>query len=318
MHQEVQNALNSVNRETPVGHASVDSQVQESDGTGPRRALRASPTDQTRVRAGQVEIGGSGFVVMAGPCAVEGQEQTDTAAEAVRQAGGHILRGGVFKPRTSPYAFQGMGEPGLRLLFEAGRRRNLPVIAEVMESSQIPLMLEYVDILQVGARNMQNFSLLRALGKVRRPVLLKRGLSGTIQEWLLAAEYLLDGGNEDVVLCERGIRTFETSLRNTLDLAGVAYVKEHSHLPVIVDPSHATGDRRMVIPMSLAAAAMGADGILVEVHPRPETALCDGAQALTPAMFHELMRRLPPVLHAVGRDLWRPTRVASAAGAGAP
>ncbi|MBX5481048.1 MAG: 3-deoxy-7-phosphoheptulonate synthase [Myxococcaceae bacterium] len=286
----------------------------EADPLVARRALRSAVPGGTRVRVGGVEIGGSGFVVMAGPCAVEGQEQTEAIASAVAQAGAHMLRGGVFKPRTSPYAFQGMGEPGVHVLAEAGRRHQLPVVAEVMDASQIPLMSEHVDILQVGARNMQNFALLRALGRVRRPVLLKRGLSGTVQEWLLAAEYLLDGGNEEVILCERGIRTFETATRNTLDLGAVALVKQRSHLPVIVDPSHATGDRDLVIPMALAAAAAGADGLLVEVHTRPEAALCDGAQALTPAQFNDLMTRLRPVLHAVGRDLWRPARVATAAG----
>lgn len=304
--------MNFVNMETPVGRTQAESKV-EGETLGPRRVLRQAAAESTRVRVGDVEIGGAGFVVMAGPCAVEGQEQTDAAAHAVRSGGAHVLRGGVFKPRTSPYAFQGMGEPGVRVLAEAGRRQRMPIIAEVMEVAQIPLMIEDVDILQVGARNMQNFSLLRALSKVRRPVLLKRGFACTIEEWLLAAEYLLDGGNEDVILCERGIRTFETAMRNTLDLGGVALVKQRSHLPVIVDPSHATGDRNLVIPMSLAAAAAGADGLLVEVHPRPETALCDGAQALTPEMFHELMTRLVPVLNAVGRGLWQPARVASAA-----
>jgi 3-deoxy-7-phosphoheptulonate synthase len=222
----------------------------------------------------------------------------------VARAGAHVLRGGAYKPRTSPYAFQGMGEPGLHILAECGRRNGLPLVSEVMEVSQIPLMLDAVDILQVGARNMQNFSLLRALAEVRKPVLLKRGLSATVQEWLLAAEYLVAGGNPHVILCERGIRTFETATRNTLDLAAVAYVKRASHLPVVVDPSHATGDRGLVVPMALAAAAAGADGLLVEVHPTPERALCDGAQALTPELFADLMERLPPVLAAVGRTLY--------------
>jgi 3-deoxy-7-phosphoheptulonate synthase len=246
---------------------------------------------------------------MAGPCAIEDAEQTDHTAEAVAAAGAHVLRGGAFKPRTSPYAFQGLGEPGLRLLSEAGRRHGLPLISEVMDASQIPLLEEYADILQLGARNMQNFSLLRALGKVRKPVLLKRGLAATIDEWLMAAEYLLDGGNEQVLMCERGIRTFETAMRNTLDLAAVAYVKERSHLPVIVDPSHATGHPGLVVPMSLAAAAAGADGLLIEVHPWPERALCDGAQALTPERFQDLMRRLPAVLAAVDRHLAHPLTV---------
>ena len=196
---------------------------------------------------------------------------------------------------------------------DAGRRHGLPVIAEVMEPAQIPLMLERVDVLQVGARNMQNFSLLRALGRVRRPVLVKRGLCATIQEWFLAAEYLLDGGNDQVILCERGIRTFEPEVRNTLDLSAVAYAKLRTHLPVLVDPSHATGNRDLVLPMSLAAAACGADGLLLEVHPKPSQALCDGAQALTPAGLHELMHKLPPVLAAVGRTLGAPLAPSAAA-----
>ena len=279
------------------------------------RVQRDARPEGTCVTVGRVQIGGPGFVVMAGPCAVEDAEQTERTAAVVAAAGAHVMRGGVFKPRTSPYAFQGMGEPGLRLLAEAGRRHGLPLISEVMDVSQLPLMGEYADILQVGARNMQNFTLLRALGKVRQPVLLKRGMAATIEEWLLAAEYVLDGGNEQVLLCERGIRTFETAMRNTLDLAAVAYVKQRTHLPVIVDPSHATGDPALVVPMSLAAAAAGADGLLVEVHPWPEKALCDGKQALTPERFQELMRRLPAVLHAVDRQLWRPESPAQIVGA---
>jgi 3-deoxy-7-phosphoheptulonate synthase len=274
---------------------------------------RAWRPEGTRVRVGAVEIGGPGFVVMAGPCAVEGADQVERAAAAVASSGAHVLRGGVFKPRTSPYAFQGMGEPGLHVLAEAGRRHGLPIISEVMEPAQLPLMEASADILQVGARNMQNYSLLRALGKARKPVLLKRGLSATLQEWLLAAEYILDGGNEQVLLCERGIRTFETELRNTLDLAAVAWAKQRSHLPVIVDPSHATGVPELILPMSLAAAAAGADGLLIEVHPRPEQALCDGHQALTPERFQTLMRRLPAVLGAVDRYLWRPDSPAQVA-----
>jgi 3-deoxy-7-phosphoheptulonate synthase len=277
--------------------------------------LRAARPEGTRVRVGAVEFGGPGFVVMAGPCAVEGSDQVERAAAAVAGSGAHVLRGGVFKPRTSPYAFQGMGEPGLRLLADAGRRHGLPIISEVMETSQLPFMEQHADILQIGARNMQNFGLLRALGKVRKPVLLKRGLSATLQEWLLAAEYILDGGNEQVMLCERGIRTFETELRNTLDLAAVAWAKQRTHLPVIVDPSHATGDPTLILPMSLAAAAAGADGLLIEVHPKPEQAMCDGHQALTPAGFETLMRRLPAVLDAVDRHLWRPETPAQLAGA---
>ncbi|WP_370459019.1 3-deoxy-7-phosphoheptulonate synthase [Aggregicoccus sp. 17bor-14] len=284
---------------------------------GPRLVWREAHPEDTRVRVGTqgLEIGGAGFVVMAGPCAVEGVEQTETAAAAVARSGAHLLRGGVFKPRTSPYAFQGMGEPGLRILAEAGRKNGLPVISEVMDTAQIPMMLEHADVLQVGARNMQNFALLRALGKVRKPVLVKRGLSATVQEWFLAAEYLLAGGNEQVILCERGIRTFETETRNTLDLAAVALAKQRTHLPVIVDPSHATGNADLILPMALAAVAAGADGLLIEVHPRPEQALCDGHQALTPERFDAVMRRLPPILAAMNRHLTRPVQPAHAAGA---
>ncbi|MBE4752999.1 3-deoxy-7-phosphoheptulonate synthase [Corallococcus sp. ZKHCc1 1396] len=277
--------------------------------------MRSAHPDGTRVRVGGVEVGGRGFVVMAGPCAVEGAEQLELSARAVAHAGAHLLRGGVFKPRTSPYAFQGMGEPGLKLLVDAGRRHGLPIISEVMETEQLPLMAQHADILQVGARNMQNFGLLRALGRLRKPVLLKRGLSATVQEWLNAAEYILAGGNEQVILCERGIRTFETAMRNTLDLAAVAWAKEKSHLPVIVDPSHATGIPSLIAPMSLAAAAAGADGLLIEVHARPEQALCDGQQALSPEDFASLMRRLPGVLAAVDRHLWTPAGPAQIAGA---
>jgi 3-deoxy-7-phosphoheptulonate synthase len=239
-------------------------------------------------------------------------------AEAVAGAGAHLLRGGVHKPRTSPYAFQGLGEAGLSILGRSGGRHGLPVVAEVLETAQLASMLDHVDVLQVGARNMQNFALLRALGKVRRPVLLKRGFAATVEEWLLAAEYLLDGGNTQVILCERGIRTFETATRNTLDLASVALVKQRSHLPVLVDPSHATGLSELVIPMSLAAAAAGADGLLVEVHTRPDEALCDGRQALTPDLFAELMHRLPAVLHAVGRTLHHPVSASPAVRAVSP
>ena len=276
---------------------------QEPDTALPRRVLRSARPAGTRVAVGPVEVGGAAFVVAAGPCAVESAAQLSEAAAAVATAGAHLLRGGIFKPRTSPYAFQGLGEPGLALLERARARHALGVVAEVLDTEQLAALIDHVDMLQVGARNMQNFPLLRALGKVRRPVLLKRGLAATFQEWLLAAEYLLDGGNDQVILCERGIRTFEPAMRNTLDLASVALAKARTHLPVLVDPSHATGNRELVIPMALASAAAGADGLLVEVHPHPEQALCDGAQALTPDMFEDLMRRLPPVLQAVGRTL---------------
>lgn len=278
---------------------------------GPKRALSARP-GEICVGPSRVRLDGGAFVVAAGPCAVETREQVDQAADATSRAGAPLLRGGVYKPRTSPYAFQGLGDEGLELLSRAGRQRGMATIAEVMEPTQIPRMVDFVDVLQVGARNMQNFSLLRALGKVRRPILLKRGFSATVEEWLLAAEYLLDGGNEQVILCERGIRTFETATRNTLDLASVALVKQRTHLPVWVDPSHATGKRELVIPMSLAAAAAGADGLLVEVHPTPSEALCDGAQALTFPMFELLMAQLRPLLRALGRELAPPASLPSA------
>jgi 3-deoxy-7-phosphoheptulonate synthase len=273
-------------------------------GTGATRVMRDSGEATTRVRLGHgVEVGGGDFVVVAGPCALENAQQVEKTALAVKHAGAHALRGGAFKPRTSPYAFQGLGEPGLALLAEQGRKLRLPVVSEVMDAAQLPLMLDYVDVLQIGARNMQNFTLLRAVAKAGRPVLLKRGFAATLDEWLLAAEYILDGGNDQVVLCERGIRTFDTTLRNTLDLAGMAWVKEKAKLPVLVDPSHATGRQSLVTPMALAAAAAGADGLLVEVHVNPAEALCDGAQALTPALFDGLMRALPGVLGATGRKL---------------
>lgn len=266
--------------------------------------MDTSPPPAAPVRlAPGLEVGGPGFVVLAGPCAVETPAQLEAAAAAVKRAGAHGLRGGAYKPRTSPHSFQGLGEPGLQLLRQQSQRLGLPVVSEVMDAAQLPLMLEYVDVLQVGARNMQNFSLLKALGKLRTPVVLKRGFAATLDEWLLAAEYLVQGGNRAVVLCERGIRSFDTSLRNTLDLAGVAWVKQRAPYPVLVDPSHATGQRSLVTPMALAAAAAGADGLLVEVHPQPEQALCDGPQAITPAMLEALMGALAPVLAAVGRRL---------------
>jgi len=253
---------------------------------------------------GCVEVGGRAFVVMAGPCAVESASQIEEAADAVAAAGCPVLRGGAFKPRTSPYSFQGLGEQGVRLLLAAASRRGLAAVTEVMDPAELPA-LEGVALLQVGARNMQNFALLKALSRLQRPVLLKRAASATVEEWLLAAEYLLAGRNAQVILCERGIRTFETATRNTLDLSAVVLAKQRTHLPVIVDPSHAAGRRDLVAGLSLAAAAAGADGLLVEVHPRPAEALCDGSQALFPPDLRELMRRLLPVLHGVGRELWR-------------
>jgi 3-deoxy-7-phosphoheptulonate synthase len=273
---------------------------------GPSRVLRESRPDGTQVPLGpRLAVGGPEFVVMAGPCAVEDAAQIADAAAAVAQAGCPVLRGGAFKPRTSPYSFQGLGAAGVRLLLDAADRQGLAAVTEVLEPADLPA-LDGVALLQVGARNMQNFALLKALGRLRRPVLLKRGPAATVEEWLLAAEYLLDGGNDQVILCERGIRSFEPSTRNTLDLAAVVIAKQRTHLPVIVDPSHATGRRELVVPLSLAAAAAGADGLLVEVHPRPAEALSDGAQALLPADLGDLMRRLMPVLAGVGRELWRP------------
>jgi 3-deoxy-7-phosphoheptulonate synthase len=254
---------------------------------------------------GPIELGGRAFVVMAGPCAVESAGQVEEAARAVAEVGCAVLRGGAFKPRTSPYAFQGLGAEGARLLFDSAQRNGLAAVTEVMDPAQLPA-LERAALLQVGARNMQNFTLLQALSRLRRPVLLKRGPAATVDEWLLAAEYLLAGGNDQVVLCERGIRTFETATRNTLDLSAVVLAKQRTHLPVVVDPSHATGRPELVVPLSLAAAAAGADGLLVEVHARPEEALSDGAQALRPRELRELMDRLEPVLDAVGRAAWRP------------
>ncbi len=256
---------------------------------------RAARPADTVIRVGDVLVGGDGFVVMAGPCSVESGEQIGSCARFVRDHGAHVLRGGVFKPRTSPYSFQGLGWDGLDLLVAAGRETGLPVVTEVMAVDQVQRMAAAADILQVGTRNMQNFDLLRELGKVDRPVLLKRGLSSTIEEWLAAAEYVVAQGNQQVILCERGIRTFESATRNTLDLSAVAVVRERSHLPVIVDPSHGTGQRRYVAPMAWAARAAGAHGLLIEVHPDPDRALSDAEQSLSFDQFAALMRRLAMV-----------------------
>jgi 3-deoxy-7-phosphoheptulonate synthase len=244
---------------------------------------------RTVVRVKNVVIGGDEIVVIAGPCSVESREQLITTAFAVKDAGAVMLRGGAFKPRTSPYDFQGLGETALRLLREAGDMTDLPVVTEVMDTEYVSLVADYADMLQIGARNMQNFALLRRVAKTNMPILLKRGSSATIKEWLLAAEYILDGGNEDVVLCERGIKTFETETRNTLDLAAVARVKELSHLPVIVDPSHSTGIRSLIPSVSKAAIAVGADGLIIEVHPNPDKALSDAKQQLSFDSFSKLM-----------------------------
>jgi 3-deoxy-7-phosphoheptulonate synthase len=250
-----------------------------------------------------VNIGGQVVVVMAGPCSVESAEQIDAVAATVAASGARILRGGAFKPRTSPYSFQGIGPQGLELMRGAADKYGLCVVSEVMDQTLIPMMLEYVDMFQVGARNMQNFNLLRELGKVSKPVLLKRGISATIEELLLSAEYIMAGGNYNVVLCERGIRTFDSYLRNTLDIAAIPVIKKLSHLPIIVDPSHGTGRRDKVAPMARAALAAGADGLLIEVHNDPDKALSDGAQSLFPEQFEQLMKELRMIAPAVGRKI---------------
>jgi 3-deoxy-7-phosphoheptulonate synthase len=257
----------------------------------------------TVVKAGDVEIGGRQVVVMAGPCSVESKEQIERVAQLVAEAGAKVIRGGAFKPRSSPYSFQGLGEDGLRYLREAADRHGLKVVSEVMDRTQIPMLMEHADILQVGARNMQNFNLLRELGKQRKPVLLKRGIAATVEELLLAAEYILAGENYDVILCERGIRTFETYTRNTMDISAIPVVHKLSHLPIVADPSHGTGRRDKVAPMARAAVAAGADGLLIEVHPDPDRALSDGAQSLRPAQFEELMDQLRMIAQAVGRTV---------------
>ncbi len=264
---------------------------------------RTFKPEGTIVELGDIRIGAEDVVVMAGPCTVESRDQVQAAAEAVSRMGAKVMRGGAFKPRTSPHSFQGMGEEGLKLLHEAARQHGMYVISEVMDHTQIPMFMEYADILQVGARNMQNFNLLKELGKIRKPVLLKRGMSATIEELLLAAEYIMTGGNHQVILCERGIRTFENYTRNTLDLSAIPVVKKLSHLPIIVDPSHGTGRRDKVPPMARAAVAAGADGLLIEVHPNPDRALCDGAQSLLPEQFGELMKTLGLIASAVGRQI---------------
>jgi 3-deoxy-7-phosphoheptulonate synthase len=257
----------------------------------------------TTVKVNGVEIGATKIVVMAGPCSVENEGQINRVAEQVAAAGATVLRGGAFKPRTSPYSFQGLGEQGLRLMRDAADRNGLLVVSEVMDAAQIPMIAEYAHILQVGARNMQNFNLLRELGDRQKPVLLKRGISATIEELLLSAEYILAGGNYDVILCERGIRTFESYTRNTMDISAIPVVKKLSHLPMIADPSHGTGRRDKVLPMARAAVAAGADGLIIEVHDNPDKALSDGAQSLFPDQFRELMDQLRIIAPAVGRTL---------------
>ena len=282
-------------------------------GSAPLRPLRSGGSarlvdrenhpDDSVVSIADVPVGGRRFTVIAGPCAVESATQVEATAEAVRFHGGHLLRGGAFKPRSSPYTFQGHGLDGLRLLRTASQRTGLPVVSEVLESGEIAHMAPFVDAFQVGARNMQNAPLLRALGRQTKPVLLKRGQSATVEELLLAAEFILTGGNSAVVLCERGIRTFEPSTRNTLDLNAVAVLKRATHLPVIVDPSHGTGRSELVLPLARAAVGVGADGIIVEVHHRPSEALSDGGQSLSPDGFGKLMAGIAPFVAAMGRGL---------------
>jgi 3-deoxy-7-phosphoheptulonate synthase len=267
---------------------------------------------RSRVKVNGAVVGAGEFIVMAGPCSVESEEQIMETAEAVKRAGGRILRGGAFKPRTSPYDFQGLEEEGLKLLRKAKEATGLDIVTEIMSDRDVDLVSEYADILQIGARNMQNFALLKSLGRTTRPILLKRGLSSTIKELLMSAEYILAHGNPNVILCERGIRTFETATRNTCDISAVPVLNELTHLPVILDPSHATGKRSLVPALARAAVAIGADGIMVEVHPRPEKAVSDGAQSLTIPQFEAMMKQLQPYL-----ALWKEARSAESAGAAA-
>jgi len=301
-----------------VGHADRKQQAMQSIEAAPGVESVVSISDpfkfvskeyrqtKTAIKVNGVEIGGSEFIVFAGPCSVESEEQILETADSVKRAGAQILRGGAFKPRTSPYDFQGLEEEGLKLLQKAKERTGLAVCTEVMSPTEVSLVAEYSDILQVGARNMQNFNLLKRLGKVNRPVMLKRGLSSTIKEFLLSAEYIVTSGNPNVFLCERGIRTFETFTRNTLDLAAVPLLEELTHLPVVVDPSHATGKRSLVPAMAKASIACGADGLMVEIHPNPEKALSDGPQSLRLPQFEQLMKDLQPYV-----ELWKKERAAA-------
>jgi 3-deoxy-7-phosphoheptulonate synthase len=266
-------------------------------------ASRDFRKENTVIRVGSAEIGGKRIAVMAGPCAVENRTLMVEIAKAVKDGGANFLRGGAFKPRTSPYAFQGLEEEGLKYLVDARERTGLPVVTEVMDGRDIELIAKYADVLQIGARNMQNFRLLKEVGACKKPILLKRGISATVKEWLMSAEYILAAGNHQVILCERGIRTYETATRNTLDLSAIPVVKQMTHLPIIVDPSHAVGKWDLVAPMAKAAVAAGADGLLIEVHSNPEEALCDGEQSLKPKAFKQLMEELRAIAIAVGREI---------------
>ncbi|NEW82096.1 MAG: 3-deoxy-7-phosphoheptulonate synthase [Mariniphaga sp.] len=271
--------------------------------TIPTKVSRAAKSDSTIVNIGGVEFGGSAIVIIAGPCAVESREQLFETSRSVKDGGAHVIRGGAFKPRSSPYSFQGMGEEGLKLLREISNETGLPFVTEVMDTRQVEMVAEYADMIQIGSRNMQNFPLLKEAGMCSKPVLLKRGMMATIEEFLLAAEYILYHGNDQVILCERGIRTFETSTRNTLDLSAVPMLKSRTHLPVIVDPSHGTGLRWMVPSMAKAAVAVGADGLIIEVHNHPEEALCDGQQSLNIDEFFRLMTDLKKIAQAIDRNI---------------
>ena len=268
-----------------------------------KKANRKFHPEDTIVRAGEAVIGGGNFSVIAGPCSVESEEQVVGIAEAVKASGAAMLRGGAFKPRTSPYSFQGMGTPGLDLLLEAKKATGLPIVSEIMAPRYVELFEEKVDVVQIGARNMQNFDLLKEVGRMSKPILLKRGLSNSYEEWIMSAEYIMSEGNENVILCERGIRTFETYTRNTLDLSAIPAVKKMSHLPIIVDPSHAAGMAWMVEPLAMAAIAAGADGLIIEVHNDPPHAKCDGQQSLTPAQFDILMRKMGVLVDLMGKKL---------------
>jgi 3-deoxy-7-phosphoheptulonate synthase len=280
--------------------------MQVSDIPIPKKiklAIKQDMDQKTIIKVNGVKIGSDQIVIMAGPCSVENEEQMILAAQAVKGAGAHILRGGAFKPRTLPYSFQGLGEEGLELLALARKKTGLPIITEVMSTEDVELVEAYADILQIGARNMQNFSLLKKVGKAVKPVMLKRGMSATINEWLGCAEYILSEGNPDVILCERGIRTFEQITRNTLDISAAPIIQLISHLPVVIDPSHGTGTKSLIDPMAKAAIAAGSDGLMIEVHPYPDQALCDGAQSLSPNEFKELITSIKPIIKAVSRRL---------------
>ena len=268
-----------------------------------KKANRKFHPQDSAVRVGDAVIGGGGFTVIAGPCSVESREQIIDVAQSVKASGASLLRGGAFKPRTSPYAFQGMGTPGLDLLLEAKAETGLPIVTELMSPKYCELFEEKVDVVQIGARNMQNFDLLKEVGKMSKPILLKRGLANTYEEWIMSAEYIMASGNENVILCERGVRTFETYTRNTLDLSAIPAIRRMSHLPIVVDPSHAAGMYWMVEPLAMAAVAVGADGLMVEVHNNPACAKCDGQQSLTPEKFRRLMDKVVPLVELMGKTL---------------